>query len=267
MKKCLYMLLVLFLLTGCAGRPEELPTPSPLRHAANKAEVEAVIREYRSSLGEAAIHLRPKPASAADLDPKIGALPGGPDPYVLHWRVRPEPGGFVVSVRRDRDVDRASALLAEFDNVRAERGEDPADAPSPVTEENLGSRGELRAELIPQTDPRLYRESLWALTFRLDGEETQRFSDQRLFPEYRSEDGWRVLPGHNRTALADWLVSEMPHLVLKPGDNLFECNLGEFSAEFDPGKEYRFVLSFSSLEGGGVEYYTCPFSITLEGEA
>ena len=267
MKKCLYMLLVLFLLTGCAGRPEELPTPSPLRHAANKAEVEAVIREYRSSLGEAAIHLRPKPASAADLDPKIGALPGGPDPYVLHWRVRPEPGGFVVSVRRDRDVDRAAELMAEFDNVRAERGEDPADAPSPVTEENVGSRGELRAELIPQTDPRLYRESLWALTFRFDGEETQRFSGQRLFPEYRSGDTWRVLPGHYRTALADWVVSEMPYLVLKPGDNLFECSLGEFSAEFAPGKEYRFVLSFSSLEGGGVEYYTCPFSITLEGEA
>ena len=220
--------------------------------------LEAVILDYKNALTEAYVW-----PEAQEVYPRLFLLS---DPYVTGWRVRQERGGFVVTVRRDRDLERAEALLADFAHVRAERGEDPATGSSPVTGDNLGSRGELRAEPVEQTDPRLFRESLWILTFRWEGEEAYRRSAWVLYVERKAGDSWQVLPEGSRAF--DGYIEEYDGwpLVLEPGENTLVFNLGYCRTEFDPEAEYRFVLGILSPEGKP-EYYPCPFSVSEAGEA
>ena len=219
--------------------------------------LEAVILDYRNALTEACSW------PEQEVYPRLSILP---DPYVIGWRIRQEPGGFVVTVRRDRDVERAGALLADFEHVRVERGEDPATGQSPVTGENLGSRCTLRAETVEQTDERLFRESLWVLTVQWEAEEPYRRPAWALFVERKAGDSWRVLPEGSRAF--DGYIEEYDGrpLILEPGENTLVCNLGYCRAEFDPEAEYRFVLGILSPEGRP-EYYTCPFSVSEAGAA
>ena len=152
--------------------------------------------------------------------------------------------------------------MKDYDNVTVVRGEGGSTFSSEVTEENLGLRGELRAECVEQTDPRLHRESIWALTFRWDGEETARFV--AYYPERLFGDKWKRLGARAGTVALD--AAHMVYIPLEPGENVLEIDLGDYRAEFPPEGEYRFVLGVM-LPEGGVEYYTCPFAITLEGEA
>ena len=233
-------------------------------YAGEELELNVVIRDYARRLGEACVH----PEEAANpLYPALSRF----DPYVRSWQIRPDREGYAVTVHRDRDLERARALLADFENVKVVRGEDPAVSLSPVTEENLGSRGELRAELVPQTDPRLYRESTWLLRFRWDGDGPQQL-ELACYPERRSAGSglWYALPYHHRTFSGEYGPAGSSGYLptLTPGENTMVISLGDIFTEFEPGTEYRFVLAVPAPSGGyGYEYYVCPFAVTERGEA
>jgi hypothetical protein len=223
------------------------------------AELEALFWDLSRSLGAACVRPEGQEQGAA-------LRAGDYDPYVLFWRVRQERDRLVVTVHRDGDADRVRALLPDYPGLEVVRGEDPPAAASPVREDRLGTRGELRAECPEQTDPRLHREGFWVLTFRWDGEETLHNVPFRLYPERKDGDAWRSLPQRNGAFTGEWSgQEEAVYPDLEPGENVLELNLGNWYAEFTPGREYRFALAI--LGPGGWEYYVCPFAVTMEGEA
>ena len=61
-------------------------------------------------------------------------------------------------------------LLAAYGNVEVVRGTDGSRKPSPVTEANAGTLGVLRAEVLEQSDPELYREGTWLLSLEVTRE-------------------------------------------------------------------------------------------------
>ena len=227
-------------------------------YTGEELELEAVLRDYAITLGAAYRH----PEGLIWPWNTWSEQQTRRDTYVQSWRLRRERDRFVVTVYRDGDVARAEKLLKGYDNVTVVRGEGGSTFSSEVTEENLGLRGELRAECVEQTDPRLHRESIWALTFRWDGEETARFV--AYYPERLFGDKWKRLGARAGTVALD--AAHMVYIPLEPGENVLEIDLGDYRAEFPPEGEYRFALGVQTPEGG-VEYYTCPFAITLEGEA
>ena len=186
------------------------------------------------------------------------------DPYTLAWSEERLHASLRVTVWRDRDVKRAKALLSGYQNVYVVRGEDTEPRPSAVKEETPGSLGTLRAELLIQEDPELYREGTWLLSLEVE-EEVQVDRDflLNIWPEiWDPEAGqWYALGEQNWFRLAAGYAS----VTLEPGLNpLRVVSLGQFHAEFRPGEQYRFVLLADALAGSGdqLEYYTCPFTVS-----
>lgn len=232
------------------------------------AEAKALIRDYSRRLGEAAVW----PEEVLQRKSWAYAYPMllmGRDLYVGRWTVEQTRLGARVTVHRDLDLPRAEALLEGLSGLVVLRGEDFSPKLSPVTETNQGTGGTLRAELIPQTDPELYREGAWLLTPELrEGTQTDFYWCRNLWVERRDLDTgqWYAL-GYS----GGYLLYETERTVyLEAGDHpLTVLSLGEFDAEFPPGEEYRFVLAFDTRPGTGdtLEYYICPFVVTAQGEA
>ncbi len=183
------------------------------------------------------------------------------DPYAGRWTYERLHGRLRVTVWRDRDVQRARALLGKFGCVDVVRGEDGERKPSPVKDELRGSLGVLRAELLEQTDPDLYREGTWLLSLEVT-EEVQVDGDFGLsiWPEVwdPEEEKWYALWDLNQFSIG------YPTVTLQPGLNsLRVVSLGWYKAEFRPGEQYRFVFQADVRAGSGerLEYYTCPFTV------
>ena len=232
-------------------------------------EVRAAVRAYRDRLAEA--YVLPEPPADA---PWYACLYGSAlqTDCAHQWKVDMHKGTVRVTVYRDRDVERARAVLADFPSAEVVRGEDFPRRSSPVTEEKLGTLGVLTAEPVLQTDPELYREGTWLLTLEVTAEEAVWRSSgwcTNLFPEVwdRETEQWLAIP------IPDLGYSAMGHaaVAMEPGMKLqVLVSLGVFHTEFSPEEEYRFVLESDAGPGTGamqLEYYVCPFAVTMEGEA
>lgn len=185
------------------------------------------------------------------------------DPYTAAWTAERLHGRLRVTVRRDRDVQRAKDLLGKFGCVEVVRGQDEARRPVGLREDMMGTLGVLRAEVLEQTDPALCREGTWLLSLEVK-EEVQVDEDfvQNVWPEvWDAEAGtWYALADHSWFSL----LMQYPTVTLEPGAvPLRVVSLGWYKAEFLPGEQYRFVLMADGQPGSEVklEYYTCPFTV------
>ncbi|MBR3059716.1 MAG: hypothetical protein IKG89_03805 [Oscillospiraceae bacterium] len=185
------------------------------------------------------------------------------DPYTAAWTAERLNGRLRVTVRRDRDVQRAKDLLGKFGCVEVVRGQDEARRPVGLREDMMGTLGVLQAEVLEQTDPALCREGTWLLSLEVK-EEVQVDEDfvQNVWPEvWDAEAGtWYALADHSWFSL----LMQYPTVTLEPGAvPLRVVSLGWYKAEFLPGEQYRFVLMADGQPGSEVklEYYTCPFTV------
>ena len=186
------------------------------------------------------------------------------DPYTAAWTAERLNGRLRVTVRRDRDVQRAKDLLGKFGCVEVVRGQDEARRPVGLREDMMGTLGVLKAEVVEQTDPALCREGTWLLSLEVT-EEVQVDEDfvQNVWPEvWDAEAGkWYALADHSWFSL----LMQYPTVTLEPGTvPLRVVSLGWYKAEFLPGEQYRFVLMADGQPGSEVklEYYTCPFTVS-----
>ena len=187
------------------------------------------------------------------------------DLYVSHWTVQRRQDRLLVTVWRDRDVERAEKLLSVYGFADVVRGEDPPPKPSKVTAENLGSRGRLEAIPLEQEFDLPDPVGIWLLRFTWTGEGSvsydQGFYDFGGLPPYALEvydasgGGWLELPQVQSTS-ATWL--EWTSFEWIPGETAAECilTLSGFYGEFSPEKEYRVV--FRSNIPGRESCWTCP---------
>ena len=127
----------------------------------------------------------------------------------------------------------------------------------------MGTLGVLRAEVLEQDDPELYREGTWLLSLEVT-EAVQVDWDfvQNVWPEVwdPKEETWYALENQDQFRLA----MGYPTVTLQPGLNPFRVvSLGWYKAEFRPGEQYRFVLlaDVRTESGERLEYYTCPFTV------
>ena len=187
------------------------------------------------------------------------------DLYVSHWTVQRRQDRLLVTVWRDRDVERAEKLLSVYGFADVVRGEDPPPKPSRVTAENLGSRGRLEAIPLEQEFDLPDPVGIWLLRFTWTGEGSvsydQGFYDFGGLPPYALEvydasgGGWLELPQQQSTS-ATWL--DWTSFEWIPGETAAECilTLSGFYGEFSPEKEYRVVFR-SNIPGRG-SCWTCP---------
>jgi hypothetical protein len=223
---------------------------------------EAALQNYRRALAEK--YVWPEDLEVLNVAWNSTGRNWPSDPYAGSWTVERLHGRLRITVWRDRDVKRVKALLGKFGCVDVVRGEDYARKPSGLKEEMMGSLGVLRAELLEQDDPDLYREGTWLLSLELE-EAVQVDGDfvQNVWPEVwdPEEERWYALEEHNWFSLG----MSYPVVTLEPGLNpLRVVSLGWVKAEFRPGEQYRFVLLADAQAGSGVqlEYYTCPFAVS-----
>lgn len=235
-------------------------------------EAEKMIRLYARDLRERYLAVPQEVSPWLNRRDAYGPM----DPYVSRWKVERHPGRLLVTVQRDREAERARALLGGFSFVDILRApaEEPGD-PSPVTAENGGSRGLLEAILLEQPDPELYREGFWLLRFTWQGGDTADWD--RGVPWYGpaslevyDEEAalWRRLISDEAPGFAWGWAAVSP---LEPGETVLErflC-LGACGEEFSPEKAYRLVLPVYVQPGRDrtAEYYTCPLPITEAGQA
>ncbi len=226
-------------------------------------EAETLVRAYSSRLAKLYVW----PEEGEDPSSPTGASPFTQDPYVQQWKLEHSGAMLTVTVYRDRDVERAKALLADYSMVKVVRGEDALPVIRPETEDDPGTLGILTAELVPQRDPELYREGTWLLTFTLTRDALLKPDCiQGVFPEVRDreEEQWRGLGA----SISSLEVYYPPEPVEKGTAIRVNVCLGTFHAEFAPEEEYRFVLA---MDVGDREhelrYFTAPFAVTAEGEA
>ena len=231
---------------------------------------EAAVRDYGRRLGER--YSWPEELTEPGyfwphdgVFPDRNFFPVSTDLYVYRWELKRRSGRLAVTVYRDRDVERAEALLAPYDNVEVVRGTDGSRKLSQVTEANAGTLGALRAEVLEQTDPELYREGTWLLSLEVtrEGVELEPNWLRGIFPEVWDEEAgkWYALDWDYGNGGLQYEIA----FPMEPGVHpIAVVSLGFFRYEFRPGEQYRFVLSGDVQTGNGekLEYYTCPFTVS-----
>ena len=196
------------------------------------------------------------------------------DLYSRRWDREIREDRLRLTVWQDRDLARAEALLGNYGCVDILRGEDPALQPSPVTEENLGSRGTLSvapAETWSSVQEPGEPPVLWeySFTFAREGTGMQTLSVDSVFHVEVLEEGrWFAFTTTREYPPPDFYISErffeirgMPGQTVSLGRNVSRLlDLSEVYGEFDPAKEYRVVLRmWEDLRNK--EYYTCPLPL------
>ncbi len=196
------------------------------------------------------------------------------DLYTRRWNVETEEDRLRLTVWQDRNLEQARALLGDYGCVDIRRGEDPELKPSPVTEENLGSRGTLSVAPIPISYPLAVQEPdqppvAWAysFTFAHEGTGAQTLNvDSHFHIEVLERGRWLTM-----TTTMDQATIELSARVYQvqgqPGETVsFGTNYGRLMdlsyvyGEFDPAKQYRVVLQMWE-DPHNKEYYTCPLPL------
>ena len=196
------------------------------------------------------------------------------DLYTQRWTLETQEDRLCLTVWQDRNLEQGSALLGDYACVDIRRGEDPALKPSPVTEENLGSRGTLSA--APYLYPLPLQEPdqppvIWAysFTFAREGSGTQTLHvDSHFHIEVLEGDRWLAMTTTMEYPPPDFEISERVFEVRgQPGEtvslgtnNSRLLDLSRVYGEFDPNKEYRVVLCMWE-DIWNKEYYTCPLPL------
>ncbi|MBR5701416.1 MAG: hypothetical protein IKX47_03030, partial [Oscillospiraceae bacterium] len=181
--------------------------------------------------------------------------------WAWRWDLKTEEDRLRLTVWRDRDLEQAEALLGDYGCVDILRGEDPALKPSPVTEENLGSRGTL--SITPY--PNIYSLPVWIYSFTFSGEGsgTQTLNVDLCFHIEVLEGGrWLSMSttmDQSTFEMSDgvYQIQGQPGETVSFGTNYSRLlNLSLVYGEFDPAKEYRVVLQIWE-DPQNKEYYTC----------
>ena len=181
------------------------------------------------------------------------------------WDLKTEEDRLRLTVWRNRDLEQAEALLGDYGCVDILRGEDPALKPSPVTEENLGSRGTL--SITPY--PNIYSLPVWIYSFTFSGEGsgTQTLNVDAYFHIEVLEGGrWLSMSttmdqSTFETGERVYQIQGRPGGTVSFGTNYSRLmNLSLVYGEFDPAKEYRVVLQMWE-DPQNKEYYTCPLPL------
>lgn len=190
------------------------------------------------------------------------------------WDLKEQEDRLRLTVWRDRDLERAQALLGDYGCVDILRGEDPALKPSPVTEENLGSRGTLSITPYPDIYSLWVQEPdqppvLWvySFTFAGEGSGTQTLNVDAYFHiEVLEGDRWLSMSTTMDQSTVE-LFERVYQIQGRPGgtvsfgmNNSRLMNLSLVYGEFDPAKEYRVVLQMWE-DPQNKEYYTCPLPL------
>ncbi len=194
---------------------------------------------------------------------------------VIFWDVEQTGGMLRVTVYRDRELERAGALLGGYGLVKVIRGEAAEYGPGSPADEAPGSRGYLEVVTLEQPDPDLYREGSRLLRFTWTGEKTTDWGWESVWykaPSLEVYDeasaSWRTAADGDTPGFAWGRGQTAP---LAPGDTALELmlDLGAVREEFDPEKEYRVVLPVYTAPGTSrdLEYYTCPLPVTEKGQA
>ena len=233
-------------------------------------EAENLIHLYAQDLG--ALY-QPVPEEVSARFSQRWTFPSN-DPYVNGWRLERSKDRLLVTVQRDRELDRARTLLGGNPYVEVVRAEAEERSPSPVTAENLGSRGTLELVTLEQPDPDLYREGFRLLRFIWTGEETDLdwsipwYGGVSLEEYDGSAASWNRLDADKEFLYLAWGWASRS--TAEPGELALEFMLRLYSVreEFSPEKEYRIVLSVrtDSDREKTLEYYTCPLIVTEKGQ-
>ena len=188
------------------------------------------------------------------------------DPAVMRWALERQRDTLTVTVYRDRDLERAEALLGSYPNVEIIRARDFT-TPSPVRESNTRTDLVLTARVIEQEDPALEPAGTWLLSLTWKGEETLELYPDPFYAIYLEEydpegDQWLRLPDFGWGRIGPLWMYTVP---LEPGQtvNIYNLNLGWYQEDLSRDKQYRFALHMDTQPGSEVtlEYVLCPFRL------
>ena len=194
--------------------------------------------------------------------------------WAWRWDLKTEEDRLRLTVWRDRDLEQAEALLGDYGCVDILRGEDPALKPSPVTEENLGSRGTLSISPYPNIYSLPVQEPdqppvIWVYSFTFAGEGSgMQTLDADVCFHIEVLEGGRWLSMSTTMDQTTFEMFErvcriqgMPGETVSFGKNYAQLlNLSLVYGEFDSNKEYRVVLQMWE-DPQNKEYYTCPLPL------
>ena len=194
------------------------------------------------------------------------------DPWHSRWRLETEEDRLRLTVWQDRDLERAKALLGDYGCVDILRGEDPVLKPSPVTEENLGSRGTLSVVPYPvqaygPTQPPVAW--LYSFTFADEGTGLQTIQvDFHFHVEVLEGGRWMTMTTTLEYPPPTFQMFEFVHEIQGwPGGTVSLgvsgtrlLLLSNVYGEFYPEKQYRVVLQMWE-DPLNKEYYTCPLPL------
>ena len=194
------------------------------------------------------------------------------DPWHRRWSLEEQEDRLLLTVWQDRDLELAAALLGDYGFVDILRGEDPALRPSPVTEENLGSRGALSVaphtvQAFGPTQPPVAWQ--YSFTFAREGSGLQTMQvDLHFHVEVLEGGRWLTMTTTLEYPPPTFQMFEFVHEIQgQPGETVtllasgFQLLLlSNVYGEFCPEKEYRVVLQMWE-DPLNKEYYTCPLPL------